>query len=200
MGIVVAQRRAGGRRRVRQISGTQERATLDAEALYLAETLADPAPDDAEAHGLAALICLSTASATARMDDKGHLIPLAEQGPNDWDRSLIDRGNEHLRVAYGLRSLGRYQLEAAIQAVHCARQHTGSTDWAVLRDLHRHLYTQFPSLGAGTGAAALSRHTGRRFPAEHLASSRTRFVMTGCSRGNACVLPCSMECGTVDDL
>ncbi|MBV9089256.1 MAG: RNA polymerase subunit sigma-70, partial [Mycobacteriaceae bacterium] len=50
---------------------------------------------------------------------------------------------------------GRYQLEAAIQSAHCARAHTGHTDWAALRRLHRGLLRMAPSLGAVVALAAV---------------------------------------------
>ena len=54
------------------------------------------------------------------------------------------------------RSLGRYQLEAAVQAVHCARRETGHTDWATLLELHRSLAVVAPSLGSATALAAVT--------------------------------------------
>lgn len=139
-----------------RIAGTQPRGTLAREARYLAETVAELAPDDAEAHGLAALICLSAARAPARLDDRGRLVPLAQQEPARWDRSLIERGRQHLRHAHARGDLGRYQLEAAIQAVHCARVDGDPPDWTTLRRLHQHLAVWFPSLGAGTALAAVT--------------------------------------------
>ncbi|MCK0112692.1 RNA polymerase subunit sigma-70 [Ornithinimicrobium sp. F0845] len=136
--------------------GTEERPAMAGEALHLAETLATLLPQDAEVHGLAALICLSAARAPARLDADGGLVPLGEQDPRLWDSTLIARGHEHLRVAHATRTLGRFGLEAAIQAVHCARRDTGATDWPVLLDLHRSLQAVAPSLGSGTALAAVT--------------------------------------------
>ena len=58
---------------------------------------------------------------------------LAEQDPDRWDTGLLRRGREHLRAAHALGQVGRYQLEAAIQALHCARREQGTTDWAAWR-------------------------------------------------------------------
>lgn len=139
-----------------EIGGVEERASLASEALYLAELLARLAPDDAETHGLAALLSFSAARAPARLDASGDLVPLAEQQTARWDADLIARGRDRLRSAYARASLGRFQLEAAIQAVHCARLESGTTDWATLRDLYTHLNTLYPSLGAATALAAVT--------------------------------------------
>lgn len=138
------------------IGGTRERHDLSREALQLAETLADLLPRDGEVRALAALICLSSARRAARLDGAGHLVPLAEQDPRLWDEGLIARGHEHLRAAHASRTLGRFSLEAAIQAVHCARRDTGATDWRALRDLHRSLCTLAPTLGSRTALAAVT--------------------------------------------
>lgn len=139
-----------------QIGGTETRDGFGAEALYLAETLAVLAPDDAEAHGLAALICLSNARLPARFDGAGELVPLAEQDIALWDAALIDRGADHLRIAHGLGVLGRFQLEAAIQSVHAARGVTGQTDWVTLRELHRVLDAVAPTIGGAVALAAVT--------------------------------------------
>ena len=136
-------------------TGPQARQ-LPSEALHLAEVLARLAPDDPEAHGLAALVQLSAARAPARIDPNGRFVPLADQDPSLWDRRLIDRAHEHLRAAHARGQLGRFQLEAAIQAVHCARRQAGPTDWATLLTLHRLLHTIAPSLGSGVALGAVT--------------------------------------------
>jgi RNA polymerase sigma-70 factor (ECF subfamily) len=103
-------------------TGPQARQ-LPSEALHLAEVLTALVPGDPEARGLAALIELSAARAPARVDADGRFVPLADQDPALWDRRLISRAHEHLRAAHARGQLGRFQLEAAIQAVHCARNH-----------------------------------------------------------------------------
>ncbi|MEU4424693.1 DUF6596 domain-containing protein [Actinoplanes sp. NPDC024001] len=129
------------------------------EALHLAELLTTLRPDDPEAHGLAALIQLSAARAGARIDAGGRFVPLPEQDPARWDQRLISRAHDHLRAAHARGSLGRYQLEAAIQAVHCARSRTGTTNWASLLDLHRLLQQLAPSLGGAVALAAVTAET-----------------------------------------
>lgn len=138
------------------IGGTETRAGFGGEALYLAETLAELAPDDAEAHGLAALICMSDARLPARFDAAGDLVPLADQDIGSWDAALIERGANHLRIAHGLGVLGRFQLEAAIQSVHAARGVTGQTDWVTLRELHLVLDAVAPTIGGSVAMAAVT--------------------------------------------
>jgi predicted RNA polymerase sigma factor len=134
-------------------TGPQARQ-LPSEALHLAEVLTRLVPEDPEAHGLAALVQLSASRAPARLDADGRFIPLPDQDPSTWDSQLIDRAHEHLRAAHARRKLGRFQLEAAIQAVHCARRQTGTTDWPTLLTLHRLLHSIAPSLGSGVALAA----------------------------------------------
>ena len=136
-------------------TGPQTRE-LPSEALHLAEVLAALVPGDPEARGLAALIELSMARAPARVDAEGRFVPLAEQDPALWNQQLIDRAHEHLRAAHARAQLGRFQLEAAIQAVHCARGRGGTTDWPTLLTLHRTLHAVAPSLGSGVALAAVT--------------------------------------------
>ena len=134
-------------------TGPQARE-LPSEALHLAEVLTTLVPGDPEAHGLAALVQLSASRAPARLDSGGRFVPLSEQDPSLWDSQLIARAHDHLRAAHARRELGRFQLEAAIQAVHCARRRAGPTDWATLLSLHRLLQAIAPSLGSGVALAA----------------------------------------------
>jgi predicted RNA polymerase sigma factor len=166
-------------------TGPQARQ-LPSEALHLAEVLTALVPGDPEARGLAALIELSAARAPARTDASGRFVPLADQDPALWDQRLISRAHEHLRAAHARGQLGRFQLEAAIQAVHCARNHgarnhgaanneaasheaasheaanneaggpAGPTDWPTLLTLHRILHAVAPSLGSGVALAAVT--------------------------------------------
>ncbi len=125
--------------------------SLAGEAQFLAITLADLLGSEPEAWGLAALISLSLARRPAA---GGGYIPLEDQDPATWDASLISEGESYLRRAAG-GELGRFQLEAAIQAVHCARAVSGQTDWAALRTLYTALDAIAPSHGARIALAAV---------------------------------------------
>ncbi|WP_432825370.1 RNA polymerase sigma factor [Dactylosporangium sp. CA-092794] len=133
-----------------------DRGRLPSAGLQLAELLTTLVPDDPEAHGLAALVQLSAARAGAGTDARGRFVPLSEQDPAAWDQRLIARAHEHLRAAHARGRLGRFQIEAAIQAVHGARARTGTTDWPTLLDLHRLLRSVAPSLGGDVALAAVT--------------------------------------------
>ena len=64
-------------------------------------------------------------------------MPLEDQDPGWWDARLVDEGETYLRRAAASGSApGRFELEAAIQAVHLYRRRTGTTDWSALRQLY----------------------------------------------------------------
>jgi predicted RNA polymerase sigma factor len=125
--------------------------SLSAEALYLAQVLAELLPDEPEALGLAALVCLSESRRAARRTADGAFVPLDDQDPRLWDPALIARGEALLHRAHGFGRPGRYQYEAAIQSAHCNRP----VDWLALRTLHRALLRIAPSLGAAVALAAI---------------------------------------------
>lgn len=128
------------------------------EARFLAVTLARLLDREPEAWGLAALITLSLAR---RPVETAVYVPLDEQDPSGWDAALIAEGEALLRRAATGGRLGRFQLEAAIQSVHCDRARTGTTDWAVLRRLYEGLVAIAPTLGARVAhAVAVGRADG----------------------------------------
>lgn len=143
------------------VSGATLRESFSAEAHYLATTLAALLPREPEALGLAALISLSLSRAGARVGAEGAFVPLEDQDPTLWDPELIALGEHYLRQAHALGRMGRFQLEAAIQSVHCARAGSGRTDWPALLKLYRGLVSLAPTLGARVAlAAALGRVEG----------------------------------------
>jgi predicted RNA polymerase sigma factor len=133
--------------------------SLSAEALRLALVLAELLPDEPEALGLAALVCLSESRRPARRTSRGEFVPLDEQDTRLWDSEMIARGEALLRRAHSIGRPGRYQYEAAIQSTHCARAQGGSgdrrVDWGALRKLHRALLRIAPSLGAAVSLAVV---------------------------------------------
>lgn len=132
--------------------------SLSADALHLAVLLAELVPEEPEALGLAALMCLSEARRPARISPDGRFVPLDEQDVERWDRTLVERGEDLLRRAHAHRRPGRFQYEAAIQSLHCNRTTSGPPDTdalQTLRTLHRALLRVSPSLGAGVALAAL---------------------------------------------
>jgi RNA polymerase sigma-70 factor (ECF subfamily) len=129
--------------------------SLSAEAVHLALVLVDLLPDEPEVLGLAALVCLSHSRRAARRAADGAFVPLGEQDTARWDTTLIARGEELLRRAHGFGRPGRFQYEAAIQSLHCARATSARVDGEVLQKLHRALLRVAPSLGAAVSAAAV---------------------------------------------
>jgi RNA polymerase sigma-70 factor (ECF subfamily) len=137
------------------------RESMAAEAQYLAVTLAELLGTEPEAWGLAALITLSLARVATRSATT--FVPLDEQDARRWSTASIAVGDGYLRRAAGARvsgqPIGRFELEAAIQSVHCARAVTGVVDWQALRTLHQALVAVAPTLGSRVALAAATSHT-----------------------------------------
>ena len=133
--------------------GDEPRESLADEARWLAVLTATLLGDEPEAWGLAALLTYAQSRAPARAE--APWPPLDQQDPALWDRALIAEGAALLRRASALqRPLGRFQLEAAIQAVHCDRARTGALDLEALVKLYRGLVAIAPTDGARAALAA----------------------------------------------
>jgi RNA polymerase sigma-70 factor (ECF subfamily) len=133
--------------------GDEPRESLADEARWLAVLTATLLDDEPEAWGLAALLTYAQSRAPARVGTPWP--PLDDQDPALWDRALIAEAAALLRRASALgRPLGRFQLEAAIQAVHCDRARTGVLDVAALVKLYRGLVALAPTEGAREALAA----------------------------------------------
>ncbi|MCO1613604.1 DUF6596 domain-containing protein [Micromonospora tulbaghiae] len=122
------------------------RADLTAEAIRLTRLVRTLLPDDHEAAGLLALMLLTEARRPARVSATGELVVLAEQDRSAWDRDLIAEGHALVRtcIAAG-RPPGRYQILAAINAVHTDARDARDTDWAQVAALYDHLVRVDPS-------------------------------------------------------
>jgi RNA polymerase sigma-70 factor (ECF subfamily) len=129
-------------------------AELSHEAYFLATILAQLVPENPEALGLAALIGFIEARRDARIRE-GVLVPVPEQDTALWDSQLIERSVSLLTRASLKRAPGRFQLEAAIQAVHAARSVTDTTDWRALSQLYHGLMVLYPSIGGAVSRAAV---------------------------------------------
>ncbi|MEM7440543.1 MAG: DUF6596 domain-containing protein [Pseudomonadota bacterium] len=133
---------------------------LAEEAHFLADLLKQLMPDNAEVLGLAALIAYTLSRADARVQS-GEFIPLEDQDPAHWEVALIQSAGVDLARAQALGSLGRFQLEAAIQAVHADRITTGIINWDALLQLHHGLSQIAPTIGATVSyASALGKAVG----------------------------------------
>ncbi|MWB99734.1 RNA polymerase subunit sigma-70 [Agromyces sp. MMS17-SY077] len=126
-------------------------ASLAGEAAELALVTADLLGDEPEAWGLAARLTLGLAARRP-----GPYVPLDEQDPVGWDARRIDFGETLLGRAQARGAVpGRFQLEAAMYAVHLDRRRTGVLDLAALRTLAAALVSVAPSLGAEVALAAI---------------------------------------------
>jgi RNA polymerase sigma-70 factor (ECF subfamily) len=122
------------------------RGDLTAEAIRLTRLVRDLMPADGEVAGLLALMLLTEARRTARVSARGELVPLGEQDRGAWDRALIAEGHAlvRARLASG-QAPGRYQVLAAINAVHTDASDVRDTDWSQVIALYDQLVRLDPS-------------------------------------------------------
>jgi RNA polymerase sigma-70 factor, ECF subfamily len=119
------------------------RPDLRAEAIRLARLLASLVPDEPETLGLLALMLLSEARMPARSG--AEVVLLAEQDRSRWDRALIGEGQAVVLTCLRRRRLGPFQLQAAIQALHCAAPRYEETDWAAIVRFYDRLLAAMPT-------------------------------------------------------
>ena len=112
------------------------RSELSAEAIRLTRMVHASLPDDPEVAGLLALMLLNEARRSARTGHDGELVPLAEQDRSRWDRALIAEGVALVSAALPKGTVGEYQLQAAIAAVHDEAQTADETDWPQILALY----------------------------------------------------------------
>jgi RNA polymerase sigma-70 factor (ECF subfamily) len=86
-------------------------------------------PEEPEALGLLALMLHADARRPARRTSHGAYVPLAEQDMTLWDLAMIDEAEALLHKASARHTLGRFQLEAALQSAHVHRRMTGRANW-----------------------------------------------------------------------
>jgi predicted RNA polymerase sigma factor len=137
------------------MAGADQRGReLAEEAIWLARVLLQLMPEEAEVHGLLALMLHCEARRAARRGPNGQYIPLSEQDAQQWSRSLIEEAERHLAEASSRGRTGRFQLEAAIQSVHAERARSGRTEWAAIMMFYEQLIRISPTLGTRTGYGA----------------------------------------------
>ncbi|WP_241005464.1 sigma-70 family RNA polymerase sigma factor [Nocardioides sp. zg-1228] len=122
------------------------RAELTGEAIRLTRLVRELLPDDGEVAGLLALMLLIEARREARVSAGGELVPLDRQDRGAWDRALVEEGHALVRerLASG-RPPGRYQLLAAVNAVHTDAADARDTDWSQVVALYDQLARLDPS-------------------------------------------------------
>jgi RNA polymerase sigma factor (sigma-70 family) len=112
------------------------RVELSGEAIRLTRMLHALLPHHGEVSGLLALMLLTDARRPGRTGPNGELIPLAEQDRTLWDRALITEGVALVVEAMSHGSVGEYQLQAAIAALHDEAAHVEDTDWPQILALY----------------------------------------------------------------
>ncbi len=122
------------------------RSDLTGEAIRLTRLVHALMPADGEVAGLLALMLLTEARRAARVSASGELVTLDEQDRGAWDRQLIAEGHAlvRARIASG-QAPGRYQILAAINAVHTDARDMRDTDWSQIVALYNQLVRLDPS-------------------------------------------------------
>jgi RNA polymerase sigma-70 factor (ECF subfamily) len=122
------------------------RQDLTAEAIRLTRLIRALMPKDGEVAGLLALMLLTEARRTARISASGELVPLDQQDRGAWDAAMIAEGHQLVRerLATGMAP-GRYQILAAINAVHTSARDIRDTDWSQVVALYNQLIRVDPS-------------------------------------------------------
>lgn len=126
------------------------RGDLTAEAIRLTRLLRTLLPADGEVIGLLALMLLTEARRPARLSATGELITLEEQDRGAWDATLVAEGHALVReriaaVAAGRATPGRFQILAAVNAVHTSAADVRDTDWSQIVALYDQLVRLDPS-------------------------------------------------------
>ncbi|MEO9220779.1 MAG: RNA polymerase sigma factor [Mycobacteriaceae bacterium] len=124
--------------------GDPVRAELTGEAIRLTRVLRELLPEEPEVAGLLGLLVLTDARRQARVRN-GQLVPLAEQDRAGWDRALVAEGHDLVRGCLAINRPGRYQLLAAINAVHTDAPTASETDWSQVVALYDQLTRLDPS-------------------------------------------------------
>jgi predicted RNA polymerase sigma factor len=113
-----------------------QRADLTTEAIRLARMLHELLPQEGEVAGLLALMLLTDARRAARTHADGSLVPLAEQRRDLWSTAQIEEGIALVARTLGTATIGPYQLQAAIAAVHDEAPSADETDWPQILALY----------------------------------------------------------------
>lgn len=121
------------------------RRELCLDAIRLSRLLIDLMPQEAEVHGLSALLLLQDSRRDARETPDGRPIRLEDQDRSRWDRTQIVEGLGRLDQAIALGSPGPYQIQAAIAALHAQAEAADQTDWKQIAALYEGLQRWLPN-------------------------------------------------------
>jgi RNA polymerase sigma factor (sigma-70 family) len=139
--------------------GTTQHA-LAGDAILLGRMLLELIPAEPEALGLLSLMLHCEARRAARYTAEGRFVPLDQQDPGLWSGPMIAEAEQLLRAAAAAKSIGRYQLEAAIQSIHANRSSRGEIDWKEILLLYEGLVHIAPSIGSLVGRAVALAQAG----------------------------------------
>jgi RNA polymerase sigma-70 factor, ECF subfamily len=121
------------------------RPALCEDAVRLGRILAELAPQEAEVHGLVALMEIQSSRSRARVGLAGEPVLLLDQNRALWDQLLIRRGLAALNRAETLGTRGTYTLQASIAACHARARTAKETDWTGIASLYAELAAVSPS-------------------------------------------------------
>lgn len=121
------------------------RRDLAAEALFLGRLVTELLPTEPEPLGLLALMLHADARRGARRDAADHYVPLSEQDHSRWNWDRIAEAESLIRRAASFQTIGRYQLEAALQSAHVHRRRTGEANWGEIVGIYDALLAIAPS-------------------------------------------------------
>ncbi len=120
------------------------RIELSAEAIRLTRQLRAELPDAGEVAGLLALMLLTDARRSARTTPADDLVPMVEQDRCRWDRAVIAEGTALLSATLPTATIGPYQIQAAIAAIHDEAPTAAEVDWPQILGLYNILVTLTP--------------------------------------------------------
>jgi len=121
------------------------RKDVSIEAIRLGRVLCSLLPREPENLGLLALMLLQDSRREARIDARGELVTLEDQDRSLWDRAEIEEGLQLVETALRLHSIGVYQLQASIAAIHAEAGTSSETDWPQVVALYVELMRMNPS-------------------------------------------------------
>jgi RNA polymerase sigma-70 factor (ECF subfamily) len=122
-----------------------DRVDLAEEALRLGRLMVLLMPYEPEVTGLLALMVLITARRPSRVAADGSLVVLADQDRSRWDHALVAEGHDLVRACLRRNLPGPFQLQAAVNAVHCDAPSAEATDWDQIVALYDQLLALSPT-------------------------------------------------------
>lgn len=119
------------------------REDLCEEAMRLAILLSEnPKTNQPHTNALLALMCYHASRFDTRLDDKGLIILLKDQDRSQWNKFLIQKGNEYMARAAEGEMIHDFHMEAAIASVHANAPSFEKTDWKLILALYDSLFAR----------------------------------------------------------